>query len=80
MLNFLKKHHGIHTIVNDIMAEGIATGLFRSELDPAVAATMFLGGLNMYMVTHIKTGEGEMTAAKAREFVATIIDGIRSNP
>ena len=80
MQNFLKKHHGIHTSVNDIVAEGIATGLFRSELDPAVAATMFLGGLNMYMVTHIKTGEGEMTAAKAREFVATIIDGIRSNP
>ena len=76
MLNFLKKHHGIHTIVNDIVAEGVATGLFRSGIDPAVAATMFLGGLNMYMVTHIKTGEGEMTSTKAREFVTTIIDGI----
>lgn len=79
MQNFLKKHHGIHTSVNDIVAEGIATGLFRSELDPAVAATMFLGGLNMYMVTHIKTGEGEMTSAKAREFVTIIIDGIKSS-
>ena len=76
MLNFLKKHHGIHTIVNNIVAEGIETGLFRSEIDPNVAATMFLGGLNMYMVTHIKTGEGEMTSTKAREFVTTIIDGI----
>ncbi|NQT96463.1 MAG: TetR/AcrR family transcriptional regulator [Candidatus Marinimicrobia bacterium] len=79
MQNFLKKHHGIHTSVNDIVAEGIATGLFRSELDPAVAATMFLGGLNMYMVTHIKTGQGEMTATKAREFVTTIVDGIKSS-
>ncbi|MBC8403291.1 MAG: TetR/AcrR family transcriptional regulator [Candidatus Marinimicrobia bacterium] len=79
MLNFLKKHHGIHTIVNNIVAEGIETGLFRSEIDPNVAATMFLGGLNMYMVTHIKTGAGEMTSAKAREFVTNIIDGIRSS-
>ncbi len=78
MLNFMKKHQVIHTVVYNIMAEGIATGLFRSELDPAVAVTMFLGGLNMYMVTHIKTGQGEMTSAKAREFVTTIIDGIKS--
>ncbi len=78
MLNFLKKHQGFHTVVSDIMTEGIEPGLFRSDLDPAVAATMFLGGLNMYMVTHIKTGEGEMTPAKAREFVTIIIDGIKS--
>jgi len=76
MLNFIKKHQGIDAIVNDIVAEGIATGQFRSGIDPTLATTMFLGGLNMYMMTHIKTGEGEITSAKAREFVTTIIDGI----
>ena len=76
MLNFLKKHQGIDAIVNDIVTEGIATGQFRSGIDPTLATTMFLGGLNMYMVIHIKTGQGEITSAKAREFVTTIIDGI----
>jgi len=76
MLNFIKKHQGIDAIVNDIVAEGIVTGQFRSGIDPTLATTMFLGGLNMYMMTHIKTGEGEITSAKAREFVTTIIDGI----
>ncbi len=76
MANFIKKHQGVQTIVNEIIAEGTEVGLFRSGIDPAIAAAMFLGGLNMYMMTHIKTGQGELTSAKARELVTTIIDGI----
>ncbi len=76
MMTFIKKHQGVHTIVNAIIAEGTETGLFRPGVDPAIAAAMFQGGLNTYMMRHIKTGHGELTAHKARELVTTIISGI----
>lgn len=77
MINFLEKHQDVRSALNDIFIEGSRAGDFKADIDPLVAGYMFLGGLNMYLMNHIKTGVGELNADKAREFVTTICDGIK---
>jgi len=76
MLRFMEKHQGVHTVMSDIIREGQEHGFFRPNLDPQLVGHMFLGGLHMYLMNYIKTGEGELTTDKAKEFVTTLFDGI----
>lgn len=59
-----------------IINDGQEQGLIKSGIDPIVATFMLVGGLNVYMMVHIKAGIGELTAEKAREFVTTLLNGI----
>lgn len=76
LANFLDRHKDVRTIVSDIIEEGQTAGSYAEEWDARLVSYMFLGGLNMYLMNYNKTGEGELSTAKAKELVATLIDGI----
>ncbi len=59
-----------------IIHEGQEQGLFNKNIDALVVSLMLVAGQNIYMMIHIKSGMGELTADKAREFVTTLISGI----
>jgi len=65
-----------YDVVKSIVKEGKEQGIFRSDFDEDSFIFSLLGGANIFIGRYCKLGIGDLTIAKAKLFVDTLVEGI----
>lgn len=65
-----------YDVVKSIVKEGKEQGIFRHDFDEDSFIFGLLGGANIFIGRYCKLGIGDLTTAKAKLFVDTLVEGI----
>ncbi|HPC36256.1 MAG TPA: TetR/AcrR family transcriptional regulator [Candidatus Marinimicrobia bacterium] len=77
-IEFVKQMKKNREMLVNIINDGKEKGYFKSDLDVDAFLHCYLGGVNQFIMWHIKQGTEELSEQKAKIIVSILLDGIRN--
>jgi AcrR family transcriptional regulator len=75
---YQEQHSRINAVVSDLIQKGCETGIFRPDLLPNIAATVFEGAYKELIRSYLLRGRPELTDENADAVVETVLRGLRN--